>query len=97
MLHVCISLKNKIAFRQSYFSYAFSLHSLTISSSITGSPNFSIISFINKNFSHVSSVVIGYMVGIDQKLVKRTNNSASNFACSVFIEPSCIPSSIRCV
>ena len=87
--------KLKIVFRQSYFPYAFSLHSSTISSSITGSPNLSVISLIIKNFSHVSSVVIGYIVGIDQKLVKRTNSSASNFACSVFIEPSFIPSSIN--
>ena len=81
--------ENKIALRQSYFLYEFFLHNSTISSSIIGSPNLSVISLIIRNFSHISSDVIGYIVGIDQKLVKRTNSSANNFECSVFIEPSC--------
>ena len=80
--------ENKIALRQSYFLYEFFLHNSTISSSIIGSPNLSVISLIIRNFSHISSDVIGYIVGIDQKLVKRTNSSANNFECSVFIEPS---------
>lgn len=56
--------ENKIALRQSYFIYEFFLHNSTISSSIIGSPNLSVISLIIRNFSHISSDVIGYIVGI---------------------------------
>ena len=47
--------ENKIALRQSYFLYEFFLHNSTISSSIIGSPNLSVISLIIRNFSHISS------------------------------------------